>query len=68
MAKTPKQPNARDRHRNAVNAAMPDVKAAVAKHGRTVVSSCLIRLKLLDKQAKLLAKLKSQVAALEGQL
>lgn len=60
--------NARDRHRAAVNAAMPDVKAAVAKHGRTVVSACLQRLKLHDKQARLLAELKSEVAALEKQL
>lgn len=50
------------------HAAMPEVKRLVRKFGRSVVASCLIKLREHEKGIAKLQALKTEVAKLERQL
>lgn len=57
-----------EQHRQAVAAAMPDVRELVKKHGLTLVNSCLMKLREHDKTARKAAELRQQADKLEREL
>lgn len=57
-----------EQHRQAVAAAMPDVRELVKKHGISLVNSCLTRLREFDKIARKAAQLRQQADKLEAEL
>lgn len=57
-----------EQHRQAVTAAMPDVREVVKKHGLSLVNSCLSKLREHDKTAKKAAALREQAEKLEREL
>ena len=59
------KPNKRDQQRAQARAAMPDVQRLVKKYGRTAVANCLNKIRMRDKQAEKLTKLKKQVDEME---
>ncbi len=50
------------------DAAMPEVKKLVAKHGRSIVASCLNQLRDYEKKLRQLASAEAEVAALRRQI
>lgn len=54
--------------RAAVKAALPEVKSLVAKHGRPVVNSCLIKLNELNRKQKRADELRAQLDRLLEEL
>lgn len=57
-----------EQHRQAVAAAMPDVREVVKKHGLSLVNSCLTRLREYDKTARKASQLREQADKLEREL
>ena len=66
--KNGKKPNARDRYREQVSAAMPDVKRLVKRFGRKAVANCLHKIQEYDREVGRLAALKKEIAAREARL
>lgn len=66
--KKAKEPNAREKHRANIAAAMPDIKNLVQRYGRSVVNGCLKKIAEIEKSKRRLAALKAEVSALEKQV
>lgn len=60
--------NKRQQHQMAVQAAMPDVREVVKKHGLTMVNSCLSKLREFDKKARKAEQLRQEAEKLEREL
>lgn len=63
-----KRLNARERYRQVVAAAMPEVKKLVKRFGRPAVGNCLAKIAAWEREAKKLSKLRSEVTQLERRL
>lgn len=57
-----------EQHRQAVAAAMPDVRELVKKHGISLINSCIIKLREFDKTARKAQQLREQADKLEAEL
>lgn len=57
-----------EQHRQAVAAAMPDVRELVKKHGISLVNSCLSKLREFDKTARKATQLREEADRLEAEL
>lgn len=68
MKEVKKQISAREKHRQAVQSAMPDVREVVKKHGLTMVNSCLLKLREFDKKARKAEQLRQEADKLEQEL
>lgn len=68
MKEVKKSIGKQEQHRQAVIAAMPDVRELVKKHGITLVSSCIIKLRNFDKAARRAQQLREQADRLEAEL
>jgi hypothetical protein len=68
MKKRFTRPTLAERRRKAREAAMPEVKKLVRKHGRSTISACLQQLRDYEKKLRQLETARSEVAALESQL
>ena len=68
MKEVKKSIGKQEQHRQAVAAAMPDVRELVKKHGISLVNSCLSKLREFDKTARKAAQLREQADKLEAEL
>lgn len=68
MREVKKTVSAREKHRQAVQSAMPDVREIVKKHGLTMVNSCLSKLREFDKKARKAEQLRQEADKLEQEL
>lgn len=69
MTKKPvRKMTTREKQHAAALAAMPEVKALVAKHGRAAITNCLNKIRLRDKELNKLADLKRELAEREKAL
>ena len=66
--KTIKRPSKMQQHNEAIKNAMPEVRALVKKHGRSIVRSCIERIYAFEKKAAQIEKLKAEANALEAKL
>jgi hypothetical protein len=63
-----RKPNAAEKYRATVSAAMPEVKRLVKKYGRKAISNCVGKIRDYDKEVVRLAALKKEIAAREAKL
>ena len=66
--KSKRRLTARDYQRAQAAAAMPEVKKLVKRFGRMAVNNCLGKISAWEREAKKLAKMRSEVAQLERRL
>lgn len=57
-----------EQHNETIKAAMPEVRALVRKHGRSIVRSCIERIYRYEKKAAQVEKLKAEAEGLEQKL
>jgi len=63
-----RKPSKMDQHNEAIKAAMPEVRALVKKHGRSIIRSCIERIYQYEKKATQVERLKAEADALEQKL
>lgn len=61
-------PSPAQRRTDARDAALPDVKALVKKHGPATIAWCLSKIREHDKKLKELTRIKAEAAKLEREL
>ena len=63
-----KRPSKTEQHKEAIKAAMPEVRALCRKHGRSIVRSCIERIYAFEKKSAQVEKLKAEAEELERKL
>jgi hypothetical protein len=63
-----KRLNAREKHRQIITAAMPEVKKLCRRFGRTAVGNCVAKIAAWEREAKKLNALRKEVTQMERRL